>query len=84
MRQPMRSSDCGPCSDEGNVGLVEKFLQIVAVAAKASTQIGGERARLAPEVSLAGVPRGPKERAFVAVVASRDRLGATTVVHGGT
>ena len=49
-----------------------------------SAQTGGERARLAPEVSLAGVPRGPKERAFVVVVAARDRLGAMTVVHGGT
>jgi hypothetical protein len=64
----MRSSDCGPCSDEGNVGLVEKFLQIVAVAAKASTQIGGERARLAPEVSLAGMPRGSQEGVNTVVV----------------
>ena len=40
----------------------------------------------APAVSLAGVPRGPKEGANVAVrgVAARDRLGATTVIHGGT
>ena len=48
-----------------------------------SAQTGGERARLAPAVSLAGVPRGPKEGANV-VVASRKRLGAMTVVHGGT
>ena len=40
-----------------------------------SAQTGGERARLAPAVSLAGVPRGPKEGANV-VVASRKRLGA--------
>ena len=50
-----------------------------------SAQTGGERARLAPEVSLAqaGVPWGPKEVANV-VVAPRDRLGAMVVVHGGT
>jgi len=48
-----------------------------------SAQTGGERARLAPAVSLAGVPRGLKERAFV-VVAPRDRLGAMVAVHGGT
>ena len=48
-----------------------------------SAQTGGEWISLAPEVSLAGVPRGPKEGANV-VVASRKRLGAMTVVHGGT
>jgi hypothetical protein len=48
-----------------------------------SAQIEGERARLAPEVSLAGVPRGPKEGANV-VVAPRKRLGTVVVVHAGT
>ena len=50
-----------------------------------STQPGGERARLAAEVSLAGVPRGPKEGASV-VVEPSNCLGDIDIVvaHGGT
>jgi hypothetical protein len=50
-----------------------------------SAQTGGERARLAAEVSLAGVPRGPKEGAIV-VVEPSNCLGDIdiVVVHGGT
>ena len=54
-------------------------------ACVSSAQTGGERARLAPEVSLAGVPRGPKEGAIV-VVEPSNCLGDIdiVVVHGGT
>ena len=50
-----------------------------------SAQTGGEWISLAPEVSLAGVPRGPKEGAIV-VVEPSNCLGDIdiVVVHGGT
>ena len=56
-----------------------------AMEGVSSAQTGGERARLAPEVSLAGVPRGPKEGAIV-VVEPSSCLGDIDIVvaHGGT
>ena len=50
-----------------------------------SAQTGGEWISLAPEVSLAGVPRGPKEGAIV-VVEPSNCLGdiGMVAVHGGT